>query len=99
MRPGDGTRRLALICAPSPRDGWQRCAALILLAQIALRGWAGYRGYFYLDDFNFTARAAQYGLSPGKFLFRAYNNHLMPGAFVEVWILTEVVAAELRRGR
>jgi hypothetical protein len=65
-------------------------AALILLAQTVLRGWAGYRGYFYLDDFNFTARAAEYGLSPGQFLFRSYNNHLMPGAFAEVWALTSL---------
>ena len=65
-------------------------AATLVMFQLGLRGWAGYHGYFYLDDFAFTSRATQYGLSPGAFLFRSYNSHLMPGAFVEVWTLTKL---------
>lgn len=64
-------------------------AALILLAQLLLRGWAGYRGFFYLDDFAFTGRVARYGFS-AHLLFRDYNSHEMPGAFAWVWATTKL---------
>ena len=73
-----------------PRRWVAAIAVALVLFQLALRGWVGYRGYFYLDDFAFVGRSAQYGLSPGKLLFRSYNNHLMPAAFFEVWTLTKL---------
>ena len=73
-----------------PRRWVAALATIIVAFQLGLRGWAGYRGYFYIDDFAFVGRATQYGLSPGQVLFRSYNSHLMPGAFVEVWALTKL---------
>jgi hypothetical protein len=64
-------------------------AGAILVAQLAFRAWSGYRGFFYLDDFAFTGRAARYGLST-KLLFTQYNSHVMPGSFVWVWATTKL---------
>ena len=64
-------------------------AGAILLAQLAFRAWSGYRGFFYLDDFAFTGRAARYGLS-ADLLLNHYNSHVMPGSFVWVWATTKL---------
>jgi hypothetical protein len=64
-------------------------AAAILLVQCAVRGWAGFRGFFYLDDFAFTGRVARYGLG-SHLLLRDYNSHVMPGAFGWVWATTKI---------
>jgi hypothetical protein len=64
-------------------------AGAILLVQLVVRAWSGYRGFFYVDDFAFTGRAAHYGLS-AKLLFTDYNSHVMPGSFVWVWATTEL---------
>ncbi len=66
-------------------------AALLLVAQTAIRAWLGYRGYFFLDDFAFTSRAAKYSLTDlHDYLLQSYNSHLMPGAFAQIWILTKM---------
>ncbi len=66
-------------------------AAALLLAQALVRGWIGYRGYFFLDDFAFTGQAAHYPLTAvHDFLFRSYNSHVMPAAFAQVWVLTRL---------
>jgi hypothetical protein len=62
-------------------------AGAIILVQLVFRAWSGYRGFFYIDDFAFTGRAARYGLS-AKLLFTDYNSHVMPGSFVWVWSTT-----------
>jgi hypothetical protein len=68
-----------------------RVAAGLLVLQALLRGWIGYRGFFFLDDFAFTGRAAQHHLSDlHDFLLEPYNSHLMPGAFAQVWVLTRL---------
>jgi hypothetical protein len=64
-------------------------ASALLLVQFGLRAWSGYRGFFYIDDFAFTGRAARYGLS-AKLLFTDYNSHVMPGSFVWVWATTSL---------
>jgi hypothetical protein len=64
-------------------------AGAILLVQLVVRAWSGYRGFFYIDDFAFTGRAARYGLS-AKLLFTDYNSHVMPGSFVWVWATTKL---------
>ena len=64
-------------------------AAALVVLQSGLRAWVGYRGYFFLDDFAFTGMAADHSLTDlHGFLLHPYNSHLMPGAFVEVWVLT-----------
>jgi hypothetical protein len=62
-------------------------AGVILLVQLVVRAWSGYRGFFYIDDFAFTGRAARYGFS-AKLLFTDYNSHVMPGSFIWVWATT-----------
>lgn len=66
-------------------------AVVLIVAQGVLRAWIAYRGYFFLDDFAFTGRAARHSLTDlNGYLLQSYNSHLMPGAFVEVWILTKI---------
>jgi hypothetical protein len=62
----------------------------ILLVQLVVRGWLGFRGYFYLDDFAFTGRAASSAVLDLHYLMLSYNNHLMPGSFAWVWVLTKI---------
>lgn len=70
------------------------CVAIVAIAlevvALGLRGWVGGRGYFYLDDFVFTARAADHAAFDPKYLLEPYNNHLMPGSYLWVWLLTRV---------
>lgn len=65
-------------------------AAAILALQLVVRGWLGYRGYFYLDDFAFTGRAAASSVLDHHYLLLSYNNHLMPASFAWVWVLTKL---------
>lgn len=66
-------------------------AALAILGlQVLVRGWLGFRGYFYLDDFAFTGRAATSSVFDHSYLLLSYNNHLMPGSFAWVWVLTKL---------
>lgn len=85
-------RWLRLIQAAAiPVSGVAIAAAGLLVAQTAIRAWLGYRGYFFLDDFAFTARAGRYSLTDvHDYLMQSYNGHLMPGAFAQVWILTKL---------
>ncbi|HET6876296.1 MAG TPA: hypothetical protein VFH38_02070 [Jatrophihabitans sp.] len=73
-----GSRRVAI------------AATALIGLQAGLRAWIGYRGFFSLDDFAFTANAAQHSLFDPGYLLKPYNSHLMPGAFAEVWVLTKL---------
>jgi hypothetical protein len=53
-------------------------------AQLALRAWATYGGWFVLDDFNFIARMGHDGLDPYS-ASRSYLGHVMPGAMYLSW--------------
>ena len=46
-----------------------------------MSGWLGFRGYFYLDDFAFTGRAATNSVFDLHYLMVSYNSHQMPGSF------------------
>ena len=48
------------------------------------------RGGYFLDDFAFTGFAPSYPVTAvHDFLLKSYNGHLMPGAFVQVWLMTK----------
>src|SRR5205085_6432852 len=71
-------------------------AAVALIAmQAALRAWIGLRGYLAQDDYAFEYRAATMSLTDPHFLLDGYNGHLMPGAFVMVWIATHVAPLKI----
>ncbi len=65
-----------------------RVAMALIAVQTILRGWTCVRGYFYLDDLAFTGRSMDYPLWSVTYLSLPYNNHVMPGAFVWVWLTT-----------
>lgn len=70
--------------------------AALTAAQLVLRAWVGYRGWFSLDDYVFYTKAAESPLFDHDLLLEAYNSHLMPGAMVWVWLTTK--AAPLNFG-
>jgi hypothetical protein len=66
-------------------------AGLALVAvQAALRAWVAFRGFLSADDYGFEYRAATMPLTSFHYLFDAWNGHLMPGAFVIVWVSTKL---------
>lgn len=71
--------------------GLGTAAAVVLVIGLLLRTWVGWRGFFYLDDFVFTARAATHSLFDASYLLEPYNSHLMPGSYVWVWALTRLL--------
>ena len=89
--PSPPAHRLRSWMASDPRRKIALAAAVLIAGQAGLRAWVAYRGYFFLDDFAFTGRAARYSLTDlHDFLLQSYNGHLMPGAFAEVWVLTKL---------
>jgi hypothetical protein len=89
--PAPPPHRLRRWLADDPRRKVMLTAAILVAGQATLRGWVSYRGYFFLDDFAFTGRAARYSLTDlHDYLLAPYNSHLMPGAFAEVWVLTKL---------
>ena len=63
-------------------------ATALTAAQIVLRAWIGYRGWFSLDDYVFYTKAAELPLFDHRLLLEAYNGHLMPGSMMWVWLTT-----------
>jgi hypothetical protein len=63
-------------------------ATAMTAAQLALRAWIGYRGWFSLDDYVFYTKAAELPLFDHRLLLDAYNSHLMPGSMIWVWLTT-----------
>ena len=63
-------------------------AAVLVLGQLVLRGWAAAGGYYLLDDFVFIDNAVS--LPFDLRIFEAYNGHVMPGSFALVEVLTGV---------
>lgn len=66
-------------------------AAAVLVLALATRGWVAWRGYYYLDDFTFMAKAAHHPAFDLRYLLEPYNSHLMPGAHLWVWLLTRTM--------
>ncbi|WP_309241112.1 hypothetical protein [Nocardia sp. BSTN01] len=65
-------------------------AALLILAQIGLRGWVAGRGYFYWDDLILVGRADRYPLWSADLLLYDHDGHFMPLAFATAWVVTRV---------
>ncbi|OXR46391.1 hypothetical protein B7C42_01357 [Nocardia cerradoensis] len=65
-------------------------AVLLILAQIALRGWVAGRGYFYWDDLILVGRADRYPLWSADLLLYDHDGHFMPLAFVTAWVVTRI---------
>lgn len=62
--------------------------ALLLLAQLVLRAWAGSGAYFWQDDFRLVRQSLD-GLTR-DFLLQDYAGHLMPGGMAWAWALGRV---------
>lgn len=65
-------------------------AVLLILAQIALRGWVAGRGYFYWDDLILVGRADRYPLWSADLLLYDHDGHFMPLAFATAWVVTRI---------
>ncbi|HST82833.1 MAG TPA: hypothetical protein VLL08_13955 [Kineosporiaceae bacterium] len=64
-------------------------ALLLTAVQLLLTGSRLSRSWWYQDDLNILARAANRTLSPDQ-LFSNYNGHLIPGTWVIAWALDRV---------
>ncbi len=62
---------------------------LLVVLQLAFRGWALAGSWFYFDDIAFMSRAMDQPLD-ASYLFESYGGHLMPGGFLVTWLLTQV---------
>jgi hypothetical protein len=79
----------------APRAGtnrWvSRVAVTIGLLALGTRAWVAWRGYYYLDDFVFMAKAVENHPFDPHYLLEPYNSHLMPGSYLWVWALTHAL--------
>ena len=62
---------------------------VLVLLQLAFRGWAIAGSWFYFDDIAFMSRAMNEPLD-ASYLLESYGGHLMPGGFLTAWLLTKV---------
>ena len=62
---------------------------VLVLLQLAFRGWAIAGSWFYFDDIAFMSRAMNEPLD-APHLLESYGGHLMPGGFLTAWLLTKV---------
>ncbi|MEV5648050.1 hypothetical protein AB0L57_07355 [Nocardia sp. NPDC052254] len=65
-------------------------AAVLIIAQIAIRGWVAGRGYFYWDDLILVGRADRYPPWSPDLLLHDHDGHFMPLAFATAWVVTKV---------
>ena len=65
-------------------------AAVLIIAQIAIRGWVAGRGYFYWDDLILVGRADRYPLWSPELLLYDHDGHFMPLAFATAWVVTTI---------
>ena len=80
------------VASPAGTNRWvSRVAVAIGLLALATRGWVAWRGYYYLDDFTFMAKAVEHHPLDPHYLLEPYNSHLMPGAYLWVWALTHAL--------
>jgi hypothetical protein len=61
---------------------------VMIIAQLALRAWALFPSWFYLDDYNLLIDAQGQRLDL-SYLFEPYNSHLMPGGRLIAWIVAD----------
>jgi hypothetical protein len=61
-------------------------AVLVLIAaQLGLRAWVSFSGWFYQDDFIFASDAIKNHLDT-NYLLHGYNGHVTPGAWLWTWL-------------
>ncbi len=57
-------------------------AAVLILAQLAVRAVLAFGGYFYWDDLILIGKAGTHNLLAPSYLFDDHDGHVMPGAFL-----------------
>jgi len=78
--------------SPATRSALVRRASLgIVLVQVLLWGWLTVRGYFYLDDFELTGRAADAATPSTAYLLEPHRGVVTPGARLAAWAFTHAV--------
>ncbi|WP_054812605.1 hypothetical protein [Nocardia arizonensis] len=70
---------------PSGRARLFTVAAVLMVAQLAVRWWVAGSGYFYWDDLILVSRAARFPLLSEQLLLSDHDGHLMPFAFALTW--------------
>jgi hypothetical protein len=70
------------------RDPVAAVVLLLILIQLAWRAKIGLAGYMEYDDFYLAILAHENKLSV-SWLFQHFNNHLMPGGLLYVWLVTK----------
>ncbi|MBB5913841.1 hypothetical protein BJY24_002708 [Nocardia transvalensis] len=65
-------------------------AAVLILIQLAVRGWVAGRGFFYWDDLILAGRSGTYSLLSPDLLLHSHDGHFMPLAFAVAWIVTRI---------
>src|SRR5947209_9041318 len=65
-------------------------AALLIAAQLVIRGVLAFGGYFYWDDLILVSRAGTHGLLSPSFLFDDHDGHVMPAAFLVSGAITRL---------
>lgn len=65
-------------------------AMLMIVTQLAIRGWVAGRGYFYWDDLILVGRAGRYPLWSPDLLLYDHDGHFMPMAFATAWLVTAI---------
>ncbi|GAD83164.1 hypothetical protein [Nocardia asteroides] len=65
-------------------------AAMLIVAQLALRAWVAASGFFYWDDFILIGEAGRHALWSPDLLVTSHDGHVMPLAFVLTWLVTAV---------
>jgi hypothetical protein len=65
-----------------PYRGVVLAAALLIVAQLAVRAVLAFDGYFYWDDLILIGKAGTHGLLSPAYLFDDHDGHVMPAAFL-----------------
>ena len=76
--------------AGGPGRGVTVGALALILAQLLVRGYVTFTGWFVVDDYAFTARALRHPLLSTEYLLEPWNGHVMPGAFAWVHVLANL---------
>ncbi|WP_109551596.1 hypothetical protein [Mycobacteroides franklinii] len=65
-------------------------AAVLIVAQLVVRGVLAFGGDFYWDDLILVGRAGTQGLFSPSYLFDDHDGHVMPAAFLLAGIITKL---------
>ncbi|MGW5456820.1 hypothetical protein [Nocardia sp. NPDC003979] len=87
-----------LSTASSARQMWSRLpargvvgvAAALIIAQLVLRGWVAFSGFFYWDDFILIGQVSRHSLWSAELLLTSHDGHVMPLAIALTWLVTTV---------